>query len=279
MLIGSCNGFFCIVDKDTLTIDNPSTRIHKRLPFSGFRFTDYAFGYDDSIDDYKVVGASLDNKAKIYSLKTGSWKHINDVPHISPWCHRGTFSNGAFHWMVRICKESMSSYRLTNIVSLDLSTETFGEVSPPVYDDEFDRSCTGVSLGALGEWLSVIVHYRGIRADLWVMKVYGMKDSWTKLVSIQYFTNVGVYRVPLSMSNDGKFLLTFYKKLVVYDSMNCSFNEIHDFDADFEARILVESLVSPLDAKQIEDMASQFTWMSGSESCSPSGFTRHVHDA
>ncbi|PWA96611.1 F-box associated interaction domain-containing protein [Artemisia annua] len=218
MLIGSCNGFFCIVDKDTLTIDNPSTRIHKRLPFSGFRFADYAFGYDDSTDDYKVVSVSLDNKAKIYSLKAGSWKHINDVPHISPWCHRGTFSNGAFHWMVRICKESMSSYQLTNIVSLDLATETFGEVSPPVYDDEFDRSCTGV---------------------------YGMKDSWTKLVSIPYFTNVGVYRVPLSMSNDGKFLLTFYKKLVVYDSMNCSFNEIHDFDADFEARILVESLVSP----------------------------------
>ena len=129
-----------------------------------------------------------------------------------------------------------------------------------MYDDECDRSCTCISLGALGEWLSVIVHYRGIRADLWVMKVYGVKDSWTKLVSIPYFTNFGIYRVPLSMSNDGKFLLTVYKKLVVYDSMSCSFNEIHDFDADFEACTLVESLVSPyaprLDAKQIEDMAS-----------------------
>ena len=61
-LISSCNGLFCIVDKDTLTIYNPSTRIHKRLPFSGFLFVDYAFGYDDSTDDYKFVGVSFIDK-------------------------------------------------------------------------------------------------------------------------------------------------------------------------------------------------------------------------
>ncbi|GKA26742.1 hypothetical protein Tco_0712851, partial [Tanacetum coccineum] len=69
-------------------------------------------------------------KAKMYSLKLGRWKDINDVPHIPSWCH-GTFSNGAFHWMVSDTPMSYHHHRLTNIVSLDLANETYGEVSPP----------------------------------------------------------------------------------------------------------------------------------------------------
>ncbi|GKD16683.1 hypothetical protein Tco_1205841, partial [Tanacetum coccineum] len=80
---------------------------------------------------YPVVEQFLQLKpAKMYSLKLGRWKDINDVPHIPSWCH-GTFSNGAFHWMVSDTPMSYHHHRLTNIVSLDLSNETYGEVSPP----------------------------------------------------------------------------------------------------------------------------------------------------
>ncbi|PWA76394.1 F-box associated interaction domain-containing protein [Artemisia annua] len=242
-MISSCNGLLCYVqDRDTPFIYNPSTKICNTLPSSGFSCAGYTFGYDESTHDYKVIALYRDNKAKIYSFKTGVWKNINNVPRIPARCKRGTFSNGAFHWMVR--KKVVSSFQLTSIVSLDLATETFGEVSPPVYDDECNRCIT---LGALGDWLCVIVHYNNneIRADLWVMKVYGVNDSWTKLVSIPYFTHLGFYLVPLSISNDGKVLLKTYHKLLVYDSINCTFTEIHDFGAKFEACSLVESLVSP----------------------------------
>ncbi|GJW48420.1 F-box associated domain containing protein [Tanacetum coccineum] len=209
-LIGSCNGLLCIVtDWITPFLYNPSTRIYKRLPFSGLSLgVRYTFGYDLSSDDYKVA-VIYGNKAKMYSLKFGRWKDINDVPHIPSWCH-GTFSNTAFHWMVRDTPMSYHHYRLTNIVSLDLANETYGEVSPPpLYGDKCDG---GISLRTLGEWLCVIVHYKGMCADLWVMKVYGVKDSWTKLVSIPYYTKVGFY-VLMSMSNDGRFLLTSCKKI------------------------------------------------------------------
>ncbi|GJV75639.1 F-box associated domain containing protein [Tanacetum coccineum] len=203
--------------------------------------------------------------SKMYSLKLGRWKDISDVPHIPSWC-RGTFSNRAFHWMVRDTPMSYHRYRLTNIVSLDLANETYGEVStPPLYGEKCDG---GISLRTLGEWLCVIVHYKGIRADLWVMKVYGVKDSWTKLVSIPYYTKVG-FSVPVSMSNDGRFLLTSCKKMVVYNSVNHLFTEIHEFDGLFEACTHTDSLVSPispLDSEQIEELSSYFMWENGSES-------------
>ncbi|GJR16601.1 ribonuclease H-like domain-containing protein [Tanacetum coccineum] len=70
----------------------------------------------------------------------------------------------AFHWMVRDTPMSYHHHRLTNIVSLDLTNETYREVSmPPLYGDKCDG---GISLRTLGEWLCVIVHYKGICADL-----------------------------------------------------------------------------------------------------------------
>nr|GEV67313.1 F-box associated interaction domain-containing protein [Tanacetum cinerariifolium] len=148
------------------------------------------------------------------------------------------------------------------------STETFSEVLPPVYDNECNR---WITLGALGDWLCVLLHYKNEirRADLWVMKVYGVKDSWTKLVSIPYVTHEHeLYEVPLSVSYDGKFLLKINHKLLVYDSINWKFDEIHDFGARFEACSLVESLVSPhlclLDVRSWR--LNRCTWMSGSGS-------------
>ncbi|GKA83934.1 F-box associated domain containing protein [Tanacetum coccineum] len=63
----SCNGLLCIVTDwiSTPFLYNPNTRIYKRLPYSGFGFgVRFTFGYDESSDDYKVVGI-YGNKAKM----------------------------------------------------------------------------------------------------------------------------------------------------------------------------------------------------------------------
>ncbi|GJX67227.1 thiamine thiazole synthase, chloroplastic-like protein [Tanacetum coccineum] len=84
------------------------------------------------------------------SLKLGRWKDIDDVPHIpNSWCH-GTFSNRAFHWMVRDTPMSYHQYRLTNIVSLDLANETYGEVSPPpLYGEKCDGGISFEDFGRM----------------------------------------------------------------------------------------------------------------------------------
>ncbi|XP_076891861.1 F-box protein CPR1-like [Bidens hawaiensis] len=233
--IASCNGLLCMAIMDELLfIWNPSTRKSYRLPPTGYRkefgsYVLYGFGYDESTDDYKVVELSFNNKdkretlVKIYSLKSGNWKKIDAIPHCFTNTFLGNFSNGALHW---VTTKGLGPWA---IISLDLAKESFGEVLQPLYD-EGDKD---LRLGCLNEWLCVLCDYRGTRADIWVMKDYGVKDSWTKLVSIPYLNVPWRERLlrPLCMSNDGKMLLQFgFRKVIVYDSKNNSYSEIQNLD-------------------------------------------------
>ncbi|GJZ33219.1 F-box associated domain containing protein [Tanacetum coccineum] len=254
-IVGSCNGLLCIVEHSTLIIYNPNTRKLNKLPSSGLikqeRFVlEYAFGYDESTDDYKVVGLSFsrptpytssdtDLKVKIYSLKTGKWKMINDFPDVLPTWKRGKVLNGALHWGVFKDKNSRSPW--STILSLDLAKETYSEISQPMYEEGH----SSLTLGVLGEWLCVVVGYSFKRVDVWVMKDYGVKDSWTRLLSIPHVRGHGKYRVPLCISNTGKVLLQLNTKLAVYDSTSDSFTDIHNFKRFYQACTIVESLVSP----------------------------------
>ncbi|GKA87920.1 zinc finger, CCHC-type containing protein, partial [Tanacetum coccineum] len=120
------------------------------------------------------------------------WKNINDFPYEDPLNSCGMFSNRALHW-VTVSDDSPETQR---IVSLDLAKETYGEVLLFEYDEGDTRLIT---LGVSGEWLCGICCYHSRYADLWVMKVYGVKDSWTKLVSFPYLMDerIDEYSVPL----------------------------------------------------------------------------------
>ncbi|PWA99213.1 reverse transcriptase domain, Reverse transcriptase zinc-binding domain protein [Artemisia annua] len=114
---------------------------------------------------------------------------------------------------------------------------------------ESQKGNMDLSLGVLGEWLSVLCNYHESRADVWTMKTYGVKDSWTKLVSIPCQTDLGMHYIsmPLCISNDGKVLLRRLFKWFVYDCTNSSWSEIQNFGR-FQSRTVVESLVSPFPA-------------------------------
>ncbi|XP_071699982.1 F-box/kelch-repeat protein At3g23880-like [Rutidosis leptorrhynchoides] len=253
-IVGSCNGLLCIrVEYDTLFIWNPSTRRSNKLPKCNFEprsnwFMSYGFRYDRLTDDYKVVGMPCltvnavkhYTQVKIYSLKTGNWKNVGDFPHRTLLNDEGKFSNGAIHWAGRRYLGSLHSW---TIVSVGLGNESYGEVPQPVHDEGY----TNLTLGVLEEKLCVVCDYRGKCADVWVMKVYGEQYSWTKLVSVPYLTDPDRYRysVPLCVSNDGKVLLKFGSKLVVYGSKNSLLLEIQNFGTCHETFTFVESLVSP----------------------------------
>ncbi|XP_071699984.1 F-box/kelch-repeat protein At3g23880-like [Rutidosis leptorrhynchoides] len=245
-IVGSCNGLLCIlVENDTLFIWNASTRRSNRLPKCGSKLMPrwYGFGYDTLTDDYKIVAISCllktehDTEVNIYSLKTGNWKKLSDLPHGNLFYDDGKFLDGAIHW-----RDFSSLYSWT-IVSVSLGNESYGEVQQPVYDEGYKH----LTLGVVGEKLCVVCDYLKKCADVWVMKVYGEQDSWTKLVSVSYFSDPAGYQysVPLCVSNDGKVLLQFGLKLLVYDSKNSLLLEIQNFDKCIETYTYVESLVSP----------------------------------
>ncbi|GKD58438.1 F-box associated domain containing protein, partial [Tanacetum coccineum] len=172
----------------------------------------------------------------IYSLKTGKWKEIGHFP-CGTVLNYAKFTNGTLLWATG----DESSLNLWKIVSLDLANETYGEVLEPEYHKGEDY----LELGVVGEWLCVLNDYRESPVvDVWVMKVYGVKDSWTKLASIPYPDHWrGQIWAPLCISKDGKLLLQFGLQLLIYDSKDSSSSVIEN--KYYDACIVVKSLVSP----------------------------------
>ncbi|GFQ08541.1 F-box/kelch-repeat protein at3g23880 [Phtheirospermum japonicum] len=242
-IVGSCNGLICVaIDENDMFLWNPTTRTSRKLPpvavklRQGFYYI-WGFGYDESSDDYKVVGVFCvfgneglyESVVKIYSLRADSWKSIEGFEGGVPLDDSATRGGSEFKW---------------NIVSLDLRTEDYGTVEQPDYGE----GCFDSYLGVLGEGICVLCNYEKVRADLWVMKEYGVKESWTKVVSIPYDDDPAMFlcSVPLWILDDGEILLALGTELVVYSPRdNCyRYPETSNVAPFLEADMYVESLVS-----------------------------------
>ncbi|KAG8363759.1 hypothetical protein BUALT_Bualt19G0055800 [Buddleja alternifolia] len=253
-LVGSCNGLICVsLSVSTLILWNPITRKSKVLPESGtdLNFFDYCgitygFGFDELHDDYKVVEffsfdrhlGELEIQVKVYSLRTNSWKILSNWPGGDTFGGSGKFLNGAIHWSVTHIDEWGWA-----IITHDLATDTFTELPLPDIDDDDVR----VEIKVLGGCLSVCCEH-STYMDVWVMKEYGVKSSWTKVVRIPFYVdleeNEFVRPSPLFLMRDGKILINYGSNLRIYDPGN---PHIHLFGKRFQVEAITyfESLVSP----------------------------------
>lgn len=207
---GCCNGLLCLTpdqDSTVVVLWNPYVSgLIWRLPSSPFPKVEglpdilfrnplayYGFGYDEANDDYKVVRLVEfcgNSQVKIYSLRSNSWSTVAPRFPYAPasvFRSRGFFSignrcsnagvlaNNAVHWLMEDCRLE----RL--IVGVDLRTEelNFAPKPPQVpAKEEYE-------LGVLDGCLCVISGYNNLERlffDMWVMKHYGMEESWTKKI-------------------------------------------------------------------------------------------------
>ncbi|KAI8556174.1 hypothetical protein RHMOL_Rhmol05G0231300 [Rhododendron molle] len=244
---GSCNGLVCImVPGYIMYLWNPATRKSMELPLIKMRNNVFShtcgIGYDDSVDDYKVVvilsahvNTVIQKRVEVYTIRTDSWRRIRDCSHSLKWTDSGIFVSGALHWT------SWDSYWI--IVSLDLAKETYGEVLQPNYDRD---CCLDYVLGVLSGCLCVLSQYADC-ADVWVMKDYGIKESWTKLIVIPYLTPTDVaYSAPLCILKNNEVLVGNRVHLVRYylNDAKFSYPAIQNSIEPFRAYPYVESLVS-----------------------------------
>ncbi|XP_073287018.1 F-box/kelch-repeat protein At3g23880-like isoform X1 [Primulina huaijiensis] len=256
-VVGSCNGLICLaINEKDLFFWNPSTRKSKKLPpvnvniKRGF-YNIYGFGYNECDDDYKVVGifcvfgnaGAYESMVKIYSSKINSWKRMEDFKGGVPLDDSGKFACGKLHWSA---SSNLGLDFRWDIVSLDMESEVYGIVEQPNYGErEFDST-----LGVLGECICILCNYQYINADLWVLKEYGVKESWTKVATIPYVDTPGklLYSKVLFMLQNGELLLVFGMHFVVYNPEDNSVRipETSNLKAFLEADIYFESLVSPL---------------------------------
>ncbi|PHT39069.1 hypothetical protein CQW23_22642 [Capsicum baccatum] len=256
-IVGSVNGLICLaIEENDLFIWNPSIRKFKKLPDSrpmlrcGYYFM-YGFGYDKVYDDYKVVGifcifgsgGSYDVEVKMYSLKSDSWRNVYDYQGGVLLNDSGKFVKGKLHWSTTA---RCAQYTGWEIISIDLTDEKWGKVEQPC----FEEGNLDFALGVLENNLSVLCNYR-TWADVWVMKEYGVKDSWGKMYTIRRPNDDPgnfLFSPPLCVSNKGEILLVFGSIFMIYNPNDDSikYPELNNFDACLEAEIYIESLISPL---------------------------------
>ncbi|KAI8566676.1 hypothetical protein RHMOL_Rhmol02G0060500 [Rhododendron molle] len=222
-VVGFSYGLVCIAAGNEVSIWNPSTRKSKRLPDVEMakHVKTYGFGYDESVDDFKVVGffrdlsnSRLEVEVEVYTLRTDSWRRTKGFLGHLPPPHGGT----AF--------------------------ETFGEVSEPDYQDgRWHR----IWFDAFNGCLRMFRAYEDF-LDIWVMKEYGTRESWTKLVVMPYVSTPyhNVCFPPLWTLKIGEVLLDIQTQLIRYNPKDDTFSypNIRNWSSSVVAHSYVESLFS-----------------------------------
>ncbi|KAF3646909.1 putative early light-induced protein, chloroplastic-like [Capsicum annuum] len=256
-VVGSVNGLICLSIKD-LVLWNPSMRLFRHLADSGLRVSGdcsvvYGFGYDD----YKVVGVLFMHGfliledhvvVKICSLKSNSWSSMDDIPVVVRLTKPFKFVNGKLHW-AGVLSWSNNIYggfhKDWNIVSIDLADEKPGEVEQPRYGE--GGFC--LNLEVLGSDLSVLCNCikNYIESYMWVMREYGVKESWTKMYTIKNRGDVISLFFPqiLCISNKGDILLVPGSTMMVRNPEvePIRYPKVTNFGSCNAVNIYIESLV------------------------------------
>ncbi|XP_055811917.1 F-box/kelch-repeat protein At3g23880-like [Solanum dulcamara] len=259
-VVGSVNGLICLdIEENDLVLWNPSLRLYKKLPDSRLKVSGgshidratsviYGFGYDESSDDYKVVGVLCMERrctfhhleVKIYSLKSNSWRSKDGIPDGVQLIRPCMFLNGKLHLAGEL---NVGFHKDRNIVSIDLTDEKWGKLEQPLYvEGNFF-----VKLEVLGSDLSVFCNYIESHADVWVMREYGVKESWTKTYTIKYPTYHWSPFISqrLCMSNKGDILLVPGSTLMVHNPEDepIRYPKVTKFGFCTAVNIYIESLV------------------------------------
>ncbi|CAL5199586.1 unnamed protein product [Lathyrus oleraceus] len=269
-VLGSCNGLLCICNiADDIAFWNPSIRKHRVIPSEPLIRKEtkensaittllaarvYGFGYDSFSGEYKLVSISyfvdlhnrsFDSHVKIYTMRTDVWKTLTSMPY-ALCCARtmGVFLSGALHWVVTRDLEPDS---LDLIVAFDLRFEVFREVKLPAsVDGKFD-----MDVGVLRGMLCMIENRGSEGFDVWVMREYGLVESWGKLFTVEQPRDVKLIKSlrPLGYSKNGDRVMFEQdsKKLCWYNlaSKDLSWVRISGMPNNIEGTVCIGSLVPP----------------------------------
>ncbi|KAK9130522.1 hypothetical protein Sjap_011009 [Stephania japonica] len=261
-ILGSCNGLLLVLLHDVyMFLWNPSTREYKILPespglFEGSNlYISYGLGYDPITHDYKVVEVhSRDNDsddeygdddtrkadAIVYSLALDSWKIIPDLPYEFTDV-TGKLVNGAIHWEGSPSDAMDMSFF---IISFDIGNEEFREVPLPEFKNGKEWARMAVLDGHL-----CILRYRALGLEVWVMKNYGVRESWTMFFSIGQPVYIPRKELisPLCILKNGEILVNKQGKcLMLYNPKDGRVRNIciRGLSKWNEMEIYVESLVT-----------------------------------
>jgi F-box interacting protein len=206
----------------TLLSDSDKKTIQS-LTMANMWVTYNGFGYDHVNDKYKVLFVLCSNSAhfsekvtRIYTFGGNTWTTIRNFP-CPPARYNKKFVSGTLNWVIGN-KDVGSNQAI--ILSLDLEKETYNEVLLPKHDVYFK---VNLMLGVLGNYICVCFDYNKTNWDFWLMKKYGVVESWMMMIHCQQLQhcvqNTFDFVEPLFFEN-GIILLRTFNKFVLYNLNN-----------------------------------------------------------
>lgn len=227
-LVNSCNGLLClsgVAKDDPIWVCNPILREYVTIPsasegrnlgsFFGLGFCPVTHRYKFLQTFHPKVSWSehehLD--AEIYYLETGTWRSIGYAPSALVVPSFNSFLRGCLHWIPSAGNTSEYIY------SFNFETEKFGSVPPPPCIDGTKRLFSDhLKLGVVEDSLFMCVFGDSRKFDIWVMKDYGVKESWTKQYVIENLyprqSSCDTYE-PVKFLGNGEILMLFNDSQVV----------------------------------------------------------------
>lgn len=244
VLEGGDKGVLCLSQQkeNKIYLWNPATNEFKTLPLPPpcswqDPFVRFGFGYDPSANEFKVVRVCSRKFLKwfheisVYGWRSNSWKRM-EMPNLffNVWIlsdyNLSVVVSGSIHWVAHCADDDEDvGFYYFGIVAFDVSKEHFKLIDPPQ-----GKQRKKFLTGKLNECLSLVVgesHYVW-KFDIWVMKEYGVSDSWIKQVKVDMNSCLdGDLRFPqphkedwvklLAFGNKGNVLLQFRFNLFWYD--------------------------------------------------------------
>ncbi|XP_057457173.1 F-box/kelch-repeat protein At3g06240-like [Lotus japonicus] len=241
MVVNSCNGFLCLCDrvKDYFVVCNPVISEFIRLPEATkmdetkfcHQFVYSGFGFNPKTNEYKVVRVLhrhqswRDRKSimivDMYTLGTSKWRNVEvNLEHVFDLLFP-TCMNGALHW---ICTQNSKG----SLLCFNFESDEFHSFpSPPgVFKEGYGTY--NISMGDLGGFLYICDSSSlDTPVTMWIMKKYGIGESWTKVFSIDTLNKKcwpygGLYW-PAKHFNDGAAILMCHSSMVFiyYEPKKC----------------------------------------------------------
>ncbi|CAN1755801.1 F-box protein At3g07870 [Linum perenne] len=211
ILLGSCRGMMCLANEShrvAIYLYNPLLAEMKEIPTPkcGPNYS-LGFGFHPGIL-YSQIKASFRFRTQtspgsvisVLTLAAGkatepsttepiTWRRVGLVPyHFVNQTHQVPVL-GRLHWAAR--RKERISRKHVLIMSFDLSDETIGEVSmPPVCRCERNCHCR-FELLVVRSCLGIAEYKTGGEIKIWVMKDYGVKESWVNEITIDGVDRLG----------------------------------------------------------------------------------------
>ncbi|CAL2227233.1 unnamed protein product [Prunus armeniaca] len=234
-LINSCNGLLCFGANEgfPLYVCNPVLGEYITIPPANRndKWLIVGLGFSIRTNVYKVFQLNNpDTEAEIYTIGAGgAWRSIGPPP-------PGDFNNlsfnnflhGAVHWIPYGGRSTSSKV----IQSFDFEREQFRPLSLPslLAQNEFLYSLT---LEVIGGCLHLcVLEDDASKLDMWVMKEYGVQESWTKILTFENLFGLWTERIcdrynPIMFLSNGEILMFYnFERVVCYNQEQKSFRKI-----------------------------------------------------